>query len=294
MKLSICVPIYNCDMGLLLSQLRAQMDDVSASVELLVIDDASDAKFQTINNSYQHFTDYWENSPVNLGRSKIRNRFLSVAKGEYLLFLDCDALIDNPKFLNNYISSLISHPNKDVFYGSFKINSNYAGTLRNIYSVEREIPRKSNLESFEALQTINFVIKKACFEAIHFDESLTQYGYEDFLFTKNLEKEGKSILIIDNPVIHNDTTENDIFLEKTKLGVASLYKLSLLEENRALLRSIKLYRAAELISKFKMAYLARIGYGLFKSKIVANLRSKNPKMRYYDFYKLGELLKCMK
>lgn len=294
MILSICVPVYNSDMGLLLQELRTQIGDQNSEIELLVIDDASAAEWKEVNLKYKQLADFWEDSPVNLGRSKIRNRFLNYAKGDYILFLDCDVLLDCHQFISNYLKAFSMHPSIDVFYGSFKINPAYKTTLRNIYSLNREIPRKERGHSFEVLQTINFALKKSCFEEIRFDENLTQYGYEDFIFTKKLESAGKTLKVIENPVIHNDNTSNSIFLAKTKQGVASLYNLSLIEGNKAYLKSIKLFRVAELIQNYRLGFLSRLAYRVMQRPILANLNSEKPSLLFYDLYKLGELLRLMK
>jgi hypothetical protein len=42
----------------------------------------------------------------NIGRSKIRKPFADVAKGQWLLFLDCDVMVDDPNYLKSYIDNL--------------------------------------------------------------------------------------------------------------------------------------------------------------------------------------------
>jgi hypothetical protein len=92
MILSICIPIYNTDIRPLATELHRQIQAYSSEVELLFLDDASDVFFKELNRSVGGFSDYQE-LPVNIGRSKIRNAFLPFVKGTHLLFLDGDSIV---------------------------------------------------------------------------------------------------------------------------------------------------------------------------------------------------------
>lgn len=65
--------------------------------------------------------------------------FLKHTKGDYLLFLDCDVKLDDTDFLKNYLQEINQDREVEVIYGNFKIDHSYSKTLRNRYSVEREI-----------------------------------------------------------------------------------------------------------------------------------------------------------
>lgn len=294
MRLSICIPVFNRDMKPLLEELRKQMEAFPQEIELLVIDDASSAEFKRINESAKIYADFWHDSPINLGRSKIRNAFLKYIQGEYILFLDCDALIPDSAFLEKYLQAIHQNPEMDLFYGSFDVRKDYLYTLRNKYSSEREIPRKNQSEDLAVVQTINFIIKTSCLEEFQFDESLTQYGYEDFIFMQRLKKAGKKVFILENPVIHDDTTSNTVFLDKTIKAVESLYQLSLNKENEGYLNEIRLYSTAKKLKALGLKNVGVLGYKMIRRFILKSLKSKNPNLFYYDLFKLGELLKIMK
>ena len=102
MILSICIPIYNTDIRPLATELHRQIQAYSSEVELLFLDDASDVFFKEINRSVGAFCDYQE-LPMNIGRSKIRNAFLPFVKGKYILFIDGDSKIIHPDFIQRYV-----------------------------------------------------------------------------------------------------------------------------------------------------------------------------------------------
>ena len=107
--ISICIPVYNFDIERLIKALSSQIESVDAVVELIVVDDGSEADIKTRNKTTCQNCKYVE-LPENVGRSKIRNLFLNYATQDYLLFLDCDSLIENPRFLSNYLEILKQQP----------------------------------------------------------------------------------------------------------------------------------------------------------------------------------------
>ena len=96
--LAICIPIYNQDVTLLIAELEKQIKGVNHPIEIVLIDDASQANYKSLNEPLSNRHTYIE-LKENIGRSRIRNLFLKYTSATYLLFLDCDALIHQPDFL---------------------------------------------------------------------------------------------------------------------------------------------------------------------------------------------------
>ncbi|PKP38904.1 MAG: glycosyltransferase family 2 protein, partial [Bacteroidetes bacterium HGW-Bacteroidetes-15] len=95
--ISICLPVYNFDVNELTEDLLQQAREYNIDIEILVFDDASLSYYKKRNSgmaSKSHIQ-YLE-FDQNLGRSKIRNRLADFAKGNWLLFLDCDMVPDSP------------------------------------------------------------------------------------------------------------------------------------------------------------------------------------------------------
>ncbi len=92
MKLSVIIPVYNCDRCLercLKSALGQQLS--SDSVEVIIIDDGSTDNSGAIADGY---ADKFDNVRVfhqqNQGVSAARNRGIEIATGDYIHFLDSD------------------------------------------------------------------------------------------------------------------------------------------------------------------------------------------------------------
>jgi glycosyltransferase involved in cell wall biosynthesis len=230
MLLSICIPIYNADICPLAIELHRQIQAFSSEVELLFLDDASDVFFQDKNRSVGQFSDYQE-LPINIGRSKIRNAFLPFTKGTYLLFIDGDSKIIHPDFVKRYVECL-RLKNTEVLIGASIYSEEIPERkqlLRWTYSRKRESKSFSerNLHPELGFKSNNFVILKSLFAKYSFDESLVTYGHEDTLFGYQLRIKGVSFQHIDNPVLNSNLDDNDQFLEKTKEALKNLLLISL-------------------------------------------------------------------
>lgn len=294
MKISVCIPVYNFDVRELVYDLQKEINDHSIDAEIILIDDASDENFIEINSELQNRVEQFILLEKNVGRARIRNLFLKYTKGDYLLFLDCDVKIDNKDFLTNYLKEITQKRGADVVYGNFKIDPAYSKTLRNRYSVEKEIFFVERSSDFSLLKTVNFIIKRDVFQKFPFNESLKNYGYEDFVFAKTLEFANVKFSAIQNPVIHFDNTSNKTFLNKTNTAINSLFQLSLDPDNERFIKGIKVFRAAKRIDNLKMKNVFLFFYGFTEKKIRENLLSENPNLTYFDVYKLGLLLRKMK
>jgi len=294
MKLSVCIPVYNFDVRELVFDLKKEIENNKIDAEIVLIDDASEENFRVINSELQKEIQAFIFLENNIGRARIRNLFLNYSKGEYLLFLDCDVKIDNANFLQNYLNEIAKNNDLELMYGNFKIDTRHAKSLRNRYSLEREIFYEERSSNFSLFKTVNFIIKREIFKRFSFDEALIEYGYEDFVFAKLLEKKNVKYLAFNNPVIHCDDTSNSIFLKKIEIGIDSLYKLSTSIENEDLIKDIKVYNIARKLKNTGLDSLFLILYKFLEKLIKNNLLSEHPTIQYLDIYKLSLLLKKIK
>lgn len=295
MKISVCIPVYNFDIKNLIIALRTEIQINQIDAEIILIDDASDENFNEIYKEASAYADQVIFLEKNVGRSRIRNLFLKHTKGDYLLFLDCDVKIDNTDFLKNYLQEITQNREAEVIYGNFKIDSSYSKTLRNRYSVEREIFSGDKTSDFSVFKTVNFIIQRETFQKFLFDETLIHYGYEDFVFAKKMELNDVKFSALNNPVIHVDDTSNEVFLAKTETAMNSLFQLSQNAENEKYIKDIKVFSVAKKMKNLGFIKLFVVLYERFiKKMILKNLLSENPKIKYLDIYKLALLLKIMK
>lgn len=294
MRLSICIPVYNFDTRELVLSLLKEIDSNRIDAEIILIDDASNEAFRQINGKLHEKVGKVIYLEKNIGRARIRNLFLKYAEGDYLLFLDCDVRIGKTDFLQNYLAEIDKDPGLDLIYGNFAIAPQYSNSLRNRYSVKREIFPGDRSDDLSLFKTVNFIIKKSVFERFPFNEDLTEYGYEDFVFAKHLEQNHAKFLAINNPVIHLDDTANVVFLEKTEVGINTLFKLSKGPESKPLIKDIKVYRAAMLLKKLRLSSLFLAVYNLYEARIKSNLLSEHPRISFLDLYKLALILRKIK
>ena len=123
MKISVCIPVYNFDVRELVNSLSKEITNTELNAEIILIDDASSNDFVTINEPLKDVANQFIFLEKNIGRSSIRNLFLSYASGDFLLFLDCDAKIISEKFLQNYLHFIQKNKETKVVFGGFEVEA---------------------------------------------------------------------------------------------------------------------------------------------------------------------------
>ncbi len=286
--LSILIPVYNYNITKLVSDLHEQGVNSLVDFEILVMEDGStDFLEENMKVGELPYCRYLI-SAKNMGRSGIRNKLADEARYRQLLFIDCDAEVCNPHFVENYLA----FRNEDCIviggtaYDPEEKNPDYS--LRLAYGREREACPAKDREKrkYNNLATFNFLISKSIFEQVRFDETIRGYGHEDTLFGHQLHKLGYEFIQIENPLIHRGLDDNETFLRKTKEAVRSLYLLYetgrypfLAEESRLLYNYLRL-------RKMKLCGLMSWVYKRSKKRLEEKLFSASPSLFDYDLYKL--------
>ena len=286
MKLSVCIPVYNFDVRELVNSLKKEITNAQLNTEIILIDDASNKDFVTINEPLKDVANQFIFLEKNIGRSAIRNLFLKYASGDFLLFLDCDAKIINEIFLQNYLRFIKENQDTKVIFGGFEVE-NGPLTLRKKYSLEREIIplEKRKTATYSSFRGINFLVKKEILQQFPFDENLKKYGYEDLIFSKKLEQKNIFIHQIENPVLHSDEETTDIFLSKTKIAIQNLRKIY--KNNPDFVEDMKLIKVYQKIKDKRLLSVYKNFFKISKSFLIKKLHQENPNLRYFDLYKLG-------
>ncbi len=291
MLLSICIPIYNQDVEVLVSQLISQIENKRNEVEILLIDDCSKAHYKNLNKVFSERVGYVE-LDQNLGRSKVRNQFLQYSNSEYLLFIDCDSAIFRDDYISKYVKYIKENRPK-VLVGASIYDEEYPGLnfrLRWKYGRKREsqaveIRRMNPNTSFK---TNNFLIARQILNEIQFREELDGYGHEDTLLGYDLNANSIEIEHIDNPVLNCQLDSNKEFLEKTEHGLKNLLKVwSIVNEDQRILDQIKILK---FYVKYKDSKLFRLLYHFFRRPSRALLKMGWVNLYLFDFYKLGYLI----
>jgi len=296
--ISICIPIYNFDVTKLVNDLSFLSKKTEIPFEIILIDDYSSEYFRKINEKTCSEHTYIK-LDANVGRAKIRNLFINYIKFEYLLFLDCDAVLISDNFIKNYYD-FIQISDCDVICGGRIYDNSQPDKnkmLRWKYGIIKESqPVKiRQISPNKSFMTNNFVIKKQLFNEIKFDERLKNYGHEDSLFGYELKKRKITISHIKNPILNGDIEDNDDFLNKTEKGIKNLiYILQFVENDINFINDISLLK---FYNQIKKVYLINFVYLIFlcsKNLIKRQLLKGNINLKIFDFYKLGILIQSTK
>lgn len=287
--ISVLIPIYNYIVIDLVKSIHYQLYNTSEHFEIILIDDYSQDKYRIQNRDCASlsFTTYIE-LDCNIGRAKIRNELAKKAQYPYLLFIDCDAKVDNQSYIQNYIDECKKH--EHIVCGGVKYEQQRPEkdkTLRWMYGHKRETKsaKQRNQYPNNSFTPFNFLILKDLFLKIQFDETITEYGHEDTLFGFQLQQQNITIKHIDNSLIHCGIETNKIFIEKTEkstLSLAKIYK----QNNKEIINNIKLLRVYSFFKKIKLLWLINVFFSLSK-KTTYKLLLNHANLCLLDWYKLG-------
>ena len=284
-ELSILIPVYNCTCASLVETLHNQCAAIpSLQWEIIVADDGStDNSIIEANLAINKLAGcLYILREKNTGRAMIRNFLATKSHYGKLLFLDADVAIQREDFIQKYISE---SDTGDIVCGRYDIISptrNLSHNLRYIY--EKDYIRKHPLSvrekhPYQSFSTANFLINRDIMLAHPFDESIREYGYEDVLFGKLLEKENISIKHIDNPVTLYDFESNIKFIEKTETALNTLY------HNREKMKGFS--RLAHFAEQPVANRIITSVYNRKKGQWRKSLCDTSPSLKIFQLYKAG-------
>lgn len=291
MKISILIPVNDFDIVALVSSMRSGMEKVTEFCELIIGDDGSSEEFRKKYKALEDNKVKVIVSELNIGRAAIRNRLITESAGDYLLFIDADAMIrgTGEAFLNKWLEYAEF---ARVICGGVIYSDIAPGDpdklLRWSYGRKKEQKKASerNKNPYSSFSTFNVLIDKKVFSRIRFYEELKKYGFEDTLFAYQLKKAGINIIHIDNGLVHEGLETNKEFLLKTKF---SMENLSRLYDNvtdkwafTTIVRLLKTYRV------LRFVHVTRILAGIFirfRDRMEIKLESSRTSLPLFRFYK---------
>ncbi|MCG8697310.1 MAG: glycosyltransferase [Bacteroidales bacterium] len=292
--LSVLIPVYNFDIRKLVIDLHHQSEAEDLNYEIIIFDDASENQFKDLNQELCELSNVvYKEEPINLGRSKIRNKLASTAKYDHLLFLDCDSELKSKSFISNYVPFL---KKKQVVYGGRSYRQTPPDercSLHWMHGVFREVQpaEKRKVVPNKSFMTNNFLIHRDILESIWFDEeNIDGYGHEDTLFGYELKKRNITINHVDNPVVHIGLEPSEEFLRKTRESIVNLKKIMRINGNeKRLVNDITLLSYYKKIEKAGLNNMVLYFYKRYEHVLRKNLMSDHPKLFLFDLYKLGYL-----
>ncbi|BCY28721.1 glycosyltransferase family 2 protein [Flavobacterium okayamense] len=290
--LSILITIYNYNLFPLVEELYSQCISCNIDFEILTQDDASNSTLNIENekiNSLPHCSFFVLKE--NVGYRENKNILVQKSKYDLLLILDGDCKIDNPNFIKNYLNSF---ENFDGVYGG-RIHPEKPfspkQTLRWKYGkfMEDQSIEQRNKSPYRSFLFNNTLIRKEIFNQVKFDNSFKKYGHDDTLFSFELKKINARLKHIENPVIHDDIDSNIVFYNKTKHSLENLfflYTTNKIDTNHS--------KMITLFEKLKLYYLVKpisLIYSVLNPIIEKNLTGNNPKLFWFNVFRLGYFCK---
>ena len=292
--LSILIPIYNYDCSRLITDLdqqcrilRAELGQDVFDYELIMIDDAStNKKTEAINRETAHKSGgKYLVLKENVSRAKIRNLLAREAKGDYLLFLDCDTGVCNANFVRQYWAD---RDLAKVVCGNLRNPIGRAPRgceLRYRYERQAEANRPAAVRRqtpYACFTTFSVLFHREVFNRVEFDERCTEYGYEDALMGLMLDKMGIPIAHTDNALFHNGIDSNASFLQKTETALRVLHRLG--EPMQSAAGASRLTRR---LDRFRLTPTFAWMFRRVRGIIRANLLGRKPSLLLFNLYKLG-------
>jgi glycosyltransferase involved in cell wall biosynthesis len=291
MMISLLIPVFDYDIVALVHSMKSALGKVPEFCEILIGDDGSSAEYREKYRSLEGDGVKLVISEKNIGRAAIRNRLALEAKGDFLLFIDADAMLPSTAeaYMLKWLPMMKAYR---VLCGGTLYHESPPGDpdklLRWKYGKRKEQLKAAerNKHPHVSFSTFNVLIDKSVFSKIRFNEELKQYGHEDTLMGYQLKKAGIDILHIDNGLMHEGLESNKEFLSKTKLGIENLSKLyDNVTDKKAFSETVRILR---IYNRLRFFRLTRILAGIFiryRDRMEIKLDSSNTSLRLFGFYK---------
>ena len=294
--LSINIPVYNIEAGELVLQLISQASRLKIDYEIRVYDDSSaePAKLKNRKLAEKSLVVYRE-MEQNLGRAAIRNKMGIDSKKTFLLFIDADSKIISDDYLKKYLE--LAKPGLVLCGGTAysKEKPSDEKLLRWIYGRKREAISADdrNKQKGFIITSNNFLIDRKRFKKIHFREDLGPYGHEDTLLGFDLFNAGITPHHIDNPVEHTGLEDSETFLKKTREALKNLLFISekIVSNSPEFSQKMRFLKKYRQVTKIFPPVLLHWFFRFFRKILEKNLCGNNPRLLWFDVYKLGYFAK---
>lgn len=210
MKVSIIIPVYNCE-----KYIKKCIESIKAQTyknwELILIDDASKDKSGRICDEYaEKNNNIYVYHIENNGPANARNTGLSYAKGTHCMFVDADDYIE--KNALEILSNIIQEENQDIIFycnynegyynGEFIQNNNKV--LKLDINSNEDMKKNFNLlfDEFYTHPVWNKLYDKSFIDKVGAKFPFGINSAEDFIFNMELYQNVKKAKVIDKILYH--------------------------------------------------------------------------------------------
>lgn len=284
---SILIPTFNDDCTALAKALAGQAESIQGlEWELIVADDASTNHAVVEANGTIAQLSHCRvlRGRENVGRARIRNILAEEARGEWLLYIDGDGKVIIDDYLQRFLTATKQY---DACYGGYCMMPGPPGNLRWLYE-QAAAPRHSAARRahspYQSFNISNLLIRRELMMGHPLDARFTQYGYEDVLLGKQLQRAGIAMGHIDAPIGFFDYEPNDRFVAKTEEGLQTLHRF----REELLGYSTLLYTTQRMGAPLRWAF--EQAYHFMKKRWRSNLCGASPSLLIFKLYKLGYFL----
>lgn len=292
MTISLLIPVHDYDIITFVRSMRTAIDSVPELMEIVIGDDGSSTEYY---NKFKQLEDEYIKvirSEKNIGRAAIRNKLIDKSKGDYLLFIDQDAMF--PSTAEAYIRNWVNLIGESkVIYGGIQyqqgVPTNPDKMLRWKYGRAKEqVPANVRLKHpHRSFSTFNVMFHRSVFEKLRFNEELKEYGYEDTLLAFQLKVAGVDIYHVDNALYHEGLETNQEFIDKMKHGVSNLNKMyDSITNQKEFAQTVELISIYNVLRLFGIHRLLRTYHEWNKEKIEIKLNKSNPSLKLFTFYRM--------
>jgi glycosyltransferase involved in cell wall biosynthesis len=293
MKISILIPVNDFDIVALIHCMKEGIAQVPEFCEILIGDDGSSEEFKKKYQSLAGDNVRIITSEKNIGRATIRNRLIVEARGDFLLFIDADAMIRGTA--ETYLHKWLEYLNHGrVISGGILYQDSPPGDpdkfLRWKYGRKKEQLKavERNKHPYASFSTFNVLIDRSIFSKFRFYEELKQYGHEDTLLSYQLKKAGIDILHIDNGLVHEGLETNKEYLTKTKFSIENLSKLyDNVTDKKTFSSTVRLLRLFWWLKMFRLTRIFASIFIHYRERMEIHLDSSKVSLVLFKLYKIS-------
>ena len=234
--ISIIIPTYNRK-AFLDKTIRSALNQTKKALEIIVVDDGStDGTENFVRDTFGDQVIYL--CQPNKERGAARNYGASVAKGDYIYFLDSDDLL-YPDHIEKALGFLALHDRPAWFFQEYEVVD---GQSKHGIKYNRDNPLGTLLTEGNFLSCHGVFIRKDFFEQHRFNEDRALAGSEDYELWVRLAAEQRLLI---NPVVTSALVQHDdrsVFnFNPDKLIERKELMLRLLLENKTVAKSFSSY-----------------------------------------------------